>query len=154
MEDIMFKCKNYFYKFKEYGDFKIVGNKLMNTKGTYFQGQYIRILNSVMNNGVYIILEVKEDGIILDGDLTTEVFNGVVCGLAIPKGFIKIARKIEGFDNANRVTNITSESVTGYSHSRATNSQGNVMRGYDIFKDDLRPYRKMYEGLEYVEEVR
>lgn len=149
----MAKCKNYFYKFKENGAYEIKANKIIGVKGKYLVGQYIRVLNSVLNDGVYQIKSVQEDGIVLSTDLADEIFTGTICGLAVPKSFLNVIAKIEEYDKTHKSTDIISESVTGYSYTKATNNDGNVATGYDIYKSDLRPYRRMFDGLQYVKEV-
>lgn len=149
----MAKCKNYFYKFKENGTYEIKANKILNVKGTYLVGQYIRILNSVLNDGVYQIKKVDVDGIVLSTDLADEIFKGTICGLAVPNSFLNVVKKITEYDATHKSTDIISESVTGYSCTKATNSEGNVATGYDIYIKDLRSYRRMFDGLQYVKEV-
>ena len=97
-------------------------------------GQYIRIVGSVLNDGVY---QYPLTG------LTDETFTGTVQLLAIPKTVIALVDEMETWSKKNQPTAFTSESFGGYSYSKATNADGVAASWQDVFRARLAPYRKM-----------
>lgn len=57
---IMQTCNNYFAITKEKGKFKIKNNKI-SVKDKYLKTQYIRIENSILNDGVYRIEDIQDN---------------------------------------------------------------------------------------------
>lgn len=162
MESIMQYLHNYFYLFKERGRFQIEfntitldgGNELY---GEYKAGQYILIRGSALNDGVYRVLAVSEDGIpgiTIEGCLNDENFEGYVCSLGVPPSFVKLCNEIEIFNKNNAGANggIVSESFGGYAYTRAQGANGKT--GWVVaFQTQLSPYRRMSDGFEWVKEV-
>lgn len=97
-------------------------------------GQYIRIVGSVMNDGVY---QYPLTG------LTDETFTGTVQLLAIKKAVLEMVPEIEAWCEKNQPTAYTSESFATYSYSKATNANGLAAGWQDVFRAQLAPYRKM-----------
>lgn len=97
-------------------------------------GQYVRIVGSVLNDGVY---QYPLTG------LTDETFIGTVRLLAIPKAVIALVDEIQAWSEKNQPTAFTSESFGGYSYSKATNANGLAAGWQDVFRSQLAPYRKM-----------
>lgn len=97
-------------------------------------GQYFRIKNSLFNDGVYQYPI---------SDLTDEIFNGEIWLMAIPKNILELNTKITAFIAENKKGGFNSESFGGYSYNKATNSDGNIAGWQDVFKDDLKPYKKL-----------
>ena len=99
-------------------------------------GQYIRIVGSVMNDGVYQYPPTE---------LTDETFTGMVQLLAIPNVVLLTVQEVENWakKDANQPTAYTSESFAGYSYSKATNANGLAAGWQDVFRSQLAPYRKM-----------
>lgn len=156
MEELMLRCNNYFYRFRESGAYVISSNKIIGVRGKYAVGQYIRIINSILNDGVYKITAIAENEITIEEGLNNEMFNGTICGLAVPSKFIDIVNKIKTYDNEHKTTDIVSESVTGYSYTRATNKDGKAMTGTDMYVDEWKQYRcnvNSIQVLKYVQEV-
>lgn len=154
MEFVLKEINNYFYKTIEKGKFEIKNNKIK-TKGKYLPNQFIKIENSIMNDGIYKILSFANQEIIIEGS-TDEEFQGEIYGLAIPKDFLELVIKIEEYNKKNpSADNVISESyLNGYSYSKATNSEGQVSTWKDIFKGELQQYRQLYDGKRHVKEVR
>lgn len=146
---------NYFYKFKEWGEFTIEGNKIKREggfKGTYIKGQYIKIVGSIVNEGVYKVLDVTPSELTLEGELSDENYKGYLCSLAVPKAFVELCKRVNDYNANNKPTDMISESFGGYSYTRNKSSDGST--GWTVaFKGDLRPYRKMYDGFKYVKEL-
>lgn len=99
-------------------------------------GQYVRIIGSVLNDGVY---QYPLTG------LTDETFTGTVKLLAIKKAVIEMVPEIEAWCEKNQPTAFTSESFGGYSYSRATDSSGVPAGWQKVFEPRLAPYRKMVQ---------
>lgn len=140
----MRECNNYFYKWRERGTFNIASNVISGIKGKYIAGQYIRIVGSIMNDGVYKV-ETYQNGNVTVLGLTDEGFTGYVCGLVVPKEFIKLCEDIKVFNANSKPSDITAESFEGYSYTKS----GQGWNG--AFKNELRPYRKMKDSFNHVD---
>ena len=99
-------------------------------------GQYVRIIGSVLNDGVY---QYPLTG------LTDETFTGTVRLLAIPKTVLALVDEIQTWTVKNLPTAYTSESFGGYSRTVATGASGVPAGWQDVFKMRLAPYRKMVQ---------
>lgn len=97
-------------------------------------GQYVRIIGSVLNDGVY---QYPLTG------LVDETFTGTIRLLAIKKAVLEMVPEIEAWCEKNQPTAYTSESFAGYSYSKATNANGLAAGWQDVFRARLAPYRKM-----------
>lgn len=116
-------CRNYFEREKVFGVFKIENTVLTRDGGEFapLEGQYVRIVGSVLNDGVY---EYKAAGI---PGLRDETFDGAVWLLAIPSDFIALSAEDDAWwakygDAVN--SPFSSESISGssYSYSMASSS--------------------------------
>lgn len=110
-----------------------IADGTMNVPGA-LSGQYVRIIGSVLNDGVY---QYPLTG------LTDETFTGTVRLLAIPKSVTALVDEIQAWAEKNHPTAFTSESFGGYSYSKATNADGVAASWQDVFRARLAPYRKM-----------
>lgn len=97
-------------------------------------GRYVRIIGSVLNDGVY---QYPLTG------LVDETFTGTVQLLSIKKAVLEMVPEIEAWCEKNQPTAYTSESFAGYSYSKATNANGLAAGWQDVFRAQLAPYRKM-----------
>lgn len=126
------------------GDITIENGALSETYGLKV-GQYFRIVDSTLNEGVYKYPLTT---------LTDETFNGAIWGMALPKAFIALLDDIEAwkakYASADSVamSPFTSESVPGvYSYSKnsggndTTTDKSGTWQG--AFGARLAPYRKM-----------
>ena len=108
-------------------------------------GQYFRIIDSALNEGVYRYPLTT---------LTDETFNGAIWGMSLPKAFLSLLDDIETwktkYASADSVamSPFTSESVPGvYSYSKnsggndTTTDKSGTWQG--AFGARLAPYRKM-----------
>ena len=152
MEEILRYLNNYFFRFKETGKFIIKDNKVTGLKGKYLKGQYLLIEGSTLNDGVIEIISTVNDEIILEKPFNEE-FEGVIYSLAIPQAIINLVEEIDTWKMENKKTDIISESFEGYSYTRA-NSNGQVATWKDVFKEELRGYRKITDGKRLVKEVK
>ena len=152
MEEVLRYLNNYFFKFKETGTFKIENNKLTGLKGKYLRGQYILVEGSIFNDGVLEVLSCINGEIVLEKPYNEE-FEGVIYSLAIPQSLKELAENIDIWKSENKKTNLISESFEGYSYSRA-NSNGQVATWKDVFREELKGYRKVTDGKRLVREVK
>lgn len=151
IESLMKECNNYFYKWKETNTFTI-NNNTIEVTGTYLVGQYVRIVGSIVNDGIYQI-ETYTSGKITIIGLTDEVFEGTIYGLSVPKDFIELESKIETYNNKNVISNKSSEGFNNYSVGYAKDKNGKPLQWQEIFKSDINIYRQMYDGERWVIEI-
>lgn len=100
------ECRNWHLRSVVRGRFTVSGGALGEVSGAQ-AGQYIRIVGSVFNDGVYKYPVVK--------DLTDETFDGAVWLLGIPADFVALLDDINAWEtaNADAVKNATAEMLTG-----------------------------------------
>lgn len=131
-------CNNFFERSSEYGRYTISENAIA-VRGDYKAGQYVRIMDSLLNDGVYKIASVEAGKITLNETLADEEFCGYIVGLAIPNEFITLAAKVEAFTNRG----IASESIPNYSVSF------NAKNGVEAYRSDLQAYMKPFQSRYY-----
>lgn len=141
MEELLIYINNFYYLDKEFGTFTIKDG-IINTKNKYLKGQWIEIEGSFLNDGIYKIEDISENGIKLTG-LTDEEFKGIIFILKIPKTLQDIKTEVEEFNAKNIATNKISYSFGGYSESLATNEKGNVQNWKDVFRNRLIGFRNI-----------
>ena len=128
-------CNNFFERSSEYGRYTISENAIA-VRGDYKAGQYVRIMDSLLNDGVYKIASVEAGEITLNATITDEEFCGYIVGLAIPNEFITLAAKVAAFTNRG----ISSESIPNYSVSF------NAKNGVEAYRSDLQAYMKPFQS--------
>lgn len=148
MERILNAINNYFYRFGEFGRFS-VAEGVVGVGKKYVAGQYVEILGSLTCDGVYCVKSYADGKLTLTEPLNEE-FDGYVMSLAIPKQIISLSEKIDEYIKVNPNSSIVSESFGNYSHSKTTNADGMVATWEDVFKNELKPYRKMNKGFRHV----
>lgn len=134
LTEVCAEIRNYFVTEIRYGDFTISGGKVAPLDFIQ-QNQYFRIVGSVFNDGVY-----KNDEKL---NLTDEVFEGAIWAMSCPPDFIALSAKIQKYCEQNIESNFVSESFGGYSYTKVTNSDGSVAGWRDVFRKDLKKYRKL-----------
>ena len=137
------ECKNYFIQKNvdiHYGYYTISEGSIMPVS-FLLNGQYYRIVGSVLNDGVY---KHGTD----DTELQDEEFYGAVWSMRVPKDFIELSEEIEAWQTANADTlnsPYTSESFGGYSYTKASGENGNGSFTWkDQFKSKLDRYRRLF----------
>lgn len=133
---------NFFAKEKKTGTFtisdgRIVGLSLLN-------GQYFRIIGSILNDGVYKF-PVE--------DLKDEVFEGSIWSMAVPQTVIDLTSEIETWQTKNgsatslAMSPFTSESFNNYSYSKSSGGEGTGSKAtgtwQSAFANRLNPYRRL-----------
>ena len=128
---------------KANGQFHIVGDVIV--PGTFEQGQYIRIMGSLFNDGVH------QYGV---DTLIDETFTGSVWSLGIPPEIVQLATDIEqwqalyGSADSAALSPFQSESFGGYSYSKssggsASDGSGSAGTWQSAFAARLAPWRKL-----------
>ena len=126
---------NWFDKTRATGTFTIQHGELVTGDLEILDGQYIRIIGSVLNDGVY---QYPISG------LKDETFDGAIWLLAIPPEVIDLSDTIaawrmqhETADSA-ALSPFLSESFGGYSYTKAAGGQGGSGATWsDVFKGHL-----------------
>jgi hypothetical protein len=122
-----------------------IENEFITPFAAVLSGAYVRIIGSVLNDGIYLVGHDSR----LEG-AADETFNGTVALLAIPRDFLEIVEDINHFVEVNKkdkkAGRFTSENIGGYSYTRATSAGGVPASWHEVFQTRLNPYRKMYEG--------
>lgn len=144
--------RNWFTRAKYFGEFEIVDGELQGRfdNGAEFSainlldGQYYRIIGSVLNDGVH---RHPAD------DLKDEVFSGAVWSMAVPPAVLEIAEQIGEWQNTYGKTDgqmlspYSSESFGGYSYTKASGSSASDSAGgvtwASVFGARLAPWRKI-----------
>lgn len=151
LETVLMYLNNWFAVGRYDDTYTIEDGKL--TLPFLVNGQYFRILGSLLNDGVY----KYANGTALDETgteitLIDETFDGSVWALAIPKGFLSIVEEITAWTAKNGDGGAyTSESFGGYSYSKATNSKGMAVGWRDVFAAQLAPWKKPAGSWQYAE---
>ena len=105
MYELCSECRNWFLRRIVRGTFTVSDGTLDGIDGAG-TGQYIRIVGSVYNDGVF---EYPVHG------LVDETFDGAVWLLGIPKDFVALLNDIKAWETANAeaIKNATAEVLTG-----------------------------------------
>lgn len=135
--DLCNELNNWFEVKRKFGKFTISDGSMV-IDGAQ-DGQYIRICDSIFNDGVYKYP--------LSG-LHDETFYGAVWFLAIPQEVVDLSVEIDKWneDYAEEMRSpYQSESFGGYSYSKAsgTGSDGTGVTWIDMFADRLKKWRKL-----------
>ena len=144
VERIMAHIHNFFERACYSGTFTIENNKL--SLDQLIQGQYFRIVGSLLNDGVY-----KNDE---ELTLQDEVFEGYVYSLAPPKAFLELCTEISAWVEKNReaidspyqsenVIGVYSYSLKSGNGSGSSSGKGNSSSWENQFYSPLNQWRKI-----------
>ena len=137
LTEICAEIRNYFSldKDKLYGDFSVVNGQI--TPSFYLEeGQYYRIVGSVLNDGVH----QKDDELIDEAS-----FHGAVWKMRVPKAILDLDEEIAAWQAENG--NV--ESFGGYSYAKSSGGSSGSDAGATavtwqaMFAKRLNPYRKI-----------
>lgn len=136
LEQVLGEIHNWFVADTISDKFEVAGGQLSLPEGASIQdGQYLRVVGSVFNDGLY---QWPASG------LVDETFRGEVWVLVIPPGVQDLASEIEEWESKNAPGPYVSESFGGYSYTRATNSSTGQVAGWrDRFRQELNRWRKV-----------
>ena len=135
--------RNWFVKTKYFGGFSINNNTVTFSDGSsvsLVEGQYFRIIGSLLNDGVY------KYG---DTDLQDETFEGSVWSMAVPPAVASLITEILEWSEANSEainSPYQSESFGGYSYTKAGGSSASStgeISWQSQFAARLSPWRKI-----------
>lgn len=135
LDEILAEIRNYFVAKVHSGDFEVIGGRL--SPLDFLQnGQYFRIVGSVMNDGVYRYP---------CSTLTDETFSGEIWALAVPPTLIALVADIEEYEKKAKETlsPYNSESFGGYSYTKATDGNGSPLSWEKVFARRLNKWRKI-----------
>lgn len=134
LEKMCAECRNYFVSNIRFGIFKI-NDGAIEPLDFLQEGQYFRIVGSVLNDGVYQYPAVN---------LIDETFHGAIWAMSVPPSFIALASDIEEWQKKDgKPSAYTSESFGGYSYTKATNSKGQPATWKEVFASELNNYRRI-----------
>ena len=135
LEKMCAECRNYFVSNIRFGIFKIKDGAI-EPLDFLQEGQYFRIVGSVLNDGVYQYQT---------SELTDEVFDGTIWAMSVPPSFIALASDIEEYNksDAGKASPYISENFGGYSYTKATNSKGQPATWKEVFASELNNYRRI-----------
>lgn len=140
LETVLMYLNNWFVVGRYDDTYTIEDGKL--TLPFLVNGQYFRIVGSLLNDGVYQYSGALE--------MTDETFDGSVWALAIPKALLSTVDEITAWQTKNGDSGpYTSESFGGYSYSKATNSKGMAVGWRDVFSAQLAHWKKPAGSWQY-----
>jgi len=130
ISQVMAYCKQHFDRSREAQAFEVVADGITGTFiETYVVGQYIWMVGSFINDGVYKISGVTTSKLTLDATLTAEDTGEIITlyGLSVPKAFLDIVTDIDSWVSGNSgKEGLASESIDGYSVSFGTGADGST----------------------------
>ena len=146
LTELCHELNNYFWREKIQGKFVISGGEISVSALTLLDGQYFRIVGSVMNDGVHKYPAT---------DLIDEEFEGSIWSMAVPQTVVDLASDIEEWNNlyggasSQAMSPFNSESFGNYSYSKSGASSGsasgssNPNSWQSVFASRLNKYRRL-----------
>lgn len=145
LNDICLELNNFFdrYQPKIIGKITIDHWHVTNEDFTALikNGQYFRIVGSVLNDGVYRYDEFLQ--------LHDEVFVGAIWLMAVPADFLALVDDVKEWQTKNggadsvAMSPFASESFGGYSYSKSTGGASSVPTWQTTFASRLNKYRRV-----------
>lgn len=142
LTELCAELKNYFLRDREEdihcGEYTISGGSI--DLPFLLDGQYFRIVGSVLNDGVYQYPA---------RDLADEVFTGAVWAMAIPPSIVALSAEIDEWNakNADALASpYQAESFGGYSYTKATTGGVGTNGAFtwrDQFASSLSKWRRL-----------
>lgn len=150
ISQVMNYCKNHFWRSRERQLYTFVSDGIVGDfNETYLVGQYIHVVGSMLNDGVYKITAVSDAKLTLDATLTAESTTDVyttIYGCAVPSAFLSVVDDIETWVTANAgKEGLASETIDSYSYSFASDAKGVHNNWQTAFASRLTPFKKIYE---------
>lgn len=142
LTELCAELKNYFLRDQaadiHYGEYTISGGGIV--LPFLLDGQYFRIVGSVLNDGVYQYPAVG---------LSDETFTGAVWAMAVPPAVVALAADIEEWNEKNAdiiASPFMSESFGGYSYTKGSvygESGSSAMTWKKQFASRLSKWRRL-----------
>lgn len=131
---------NFFWRQKITSKFKIEDGAI--DVPALKDGQYFRIVGSILNDGVYVYPTT---------DLKDEEFEGAIWSMVVPQTIIDLASDIKAWQDkygtvdSEAMSPFNSESFGNYSYSKgsASSSSDNPNSWQSVFASRLAPYRRL-----------
>ena len=140
INDFCEEVNNYFEQTRVFGKFEITDGNIDLNKYDIQEGQYIRIVGSVFNDGVY------QYPIPPENELVDEKFDGAIWVMAVPSSVVTQIEEINQWEATNQSTlnsPYQSESFGGYSYTlKAENAEGSL-NWQTHFRRKLDRWRKV-----------
>ena len=140
INDFCEEVNNYFEQTRIFGEFEIAnGNIDLNRYGIQ-EGQYIRVVGSVFNDGVY------QYPIPPENELVDEKFDGAIWVMAVPSSVITQIEEVNQWEATNQSTlnsPYQSESFGGYSYTLKTENAEGGLNWQTHFRRKLDRWRKV-----------
>lgn len=140
LEQILDHIHNYFVKDVYRGEYEIAANTI--NLPFLVNGQYFKIVGSVLNDGLY---EYPTN------ELQDEIFEGEIWALAIPRAIITLSEEVDDWIEKygeQAASPYQSESFGGYSYSKKSSgsqssNRDDTFNWQDVFKSRLNHWRKI-----------
>lgn len=140
INDFCEEVNNYFEQTRIFGKFEITDGNIDLNKYDIQEGQYIRVVGSVFNDGVY------QYPIPPENELVDEKFDGAIWVMAVPSSVVTQIEEINQWEAMNQSTlnsPYQSESFGGYSYTlKAENAEGGL-NWQTHFRRKLDRWRKV-----------
>ena len=120
------------------GTFVISDGVISPLSSSLIGGQYIRIVGSLLNDGIWLL-----PADLTIADLKDETFTGAIFGLAIPRDLVTLDSEITAYVAANPASGYVSESFGGWSGTKATGANGAPLSWKSVFAARLNRWRKL-----------
>lgn len=140
INDFCEEVNNYFEQTRIFGKFEITDGNIDLNKYDIQEGQYIRIVGSVFNDGVH------KYPIPPNETLVDEMFDGSVWAMAVPSSVIAQMGEINQWLQENQSTlnsPYQSESFGGYSYTLKTENAEGGLNWQTHFRKKLDRWRKV-----------
>ena len=136
LDEILCHLRNYFVTTAERGTYEIKDG-MITPPPNLGEGQYFRIVGSLLNDGVYKSA----------GELSDEIFTGEIWLLAIPRSLILLAEEIKAYNDSDmsKPSPYVSENYFGqYDYKRAEDERGVPISDWRaVFSKKLNRWRKI-----------
>lgn len=140
INDFCEEVNNYFEQTRIFGKFEITDGTIDLNKYDIQEGQYIRVVGSVFNDGIY------QYPIPPENELVNEKFDGAIWVMAVPSSVVTQIEEISQWEAMNQSTlnsPYQSESFGGYSYTlKAENAEGGL-NWQTHFRRKLDRWRKV-----------
>jgi hypothetical protein len=120
------------------GTFAISDGLISPLSSSLIAGQYIRIVGSLLNDGIYLL-----PSNFTISTLVNETFTGAIFGLAIPRDLVTLDSEITAWVAANPASGYVSESFGGWSGTKATGANGAPLSWKSVYAARLNRWRKI-----------
>lgn len=140
INDFCEEVNNYFEQTRIFGKFEIINSNIDLNRYGIQEGQYIRVVGSVFNDGVY------QYPIPPENELVDEKFDGAIWVMAVPSSVITQIEEVNQWEATNQSTlnsPYQSESFGGYSYTLKTENAEGGLNWQTHFRRKLDRWRKV-----------